>query len=232
MSITKKKISIIFLGSRPISLKFYSIFKSQIIGVIKTKENQKWWKKDINNKKKIKFLKLNQLKNLEYDLGISLNYNKKIDEKILSTAKIGFLNIHYSYKNYYRGRNIMFLSIINYPKQMAGFTVHWINQKFDSGKILFSKKVIINKNDTSEKLYFKIEKKLYFFLKNILRKNLNKFLNLKTINPIEKPIYFKKKQLNEYINNYLKKNGDKKKLIRALTFKNYNKKLISKLKRI
>ena len=115
---------------------------------------------------------------------------------------------------------------------MAGFTVHWINQKFDMGKILFSKKVIINKNDTSEKLYFKIENKLYFFLKNTMRKNLNKFLNLKTKNPIGKPIYFKKKQLNEYINNYLKKNGDKKKLIRALIFKNYNKKLISKLKRI
>jgi len=235
MNIINNKKSIVLFGTRPLSLKIYKLFKKQIVGVVKTTEKGKWWKNDINNTKKIKYLKLNQLKNLNYDLGLSINYNKKIKKNILKTAKIGFLNIHYSYKNYYRGRNIMFMSIINYPTQMAGFTIHWMDQNFDSGKILYTKKVIINKKDTSETLYIKIEKELVSFLKNNFIKNFDKFMILKPKLPLREYLYFKKKKFQSFVKKYLKKNNSKDnkiRIIRALTFKNYNKKLISKLNRI
>ena len=56
-------MKIVLLGSRPISLYFYKLFKKNIIGVVKnTKKEKKYWKKDISNLKKNSFISLSSLK--------------------------------------------------------------------------------------------------------------------------------------------------------------------------
>ena len=138
-------MKIVLLGSRPISLYFYKLFKKNIIGVVKnTKKEKKYWKKDISNLKKNSFISLSSLKKRSFDLGISINFDKKIPLKILKKAKIGFINFHYSHNNKVRGRNVIFHTIFNEEKYF-GYTVHWMNYKIDAGNIIYTKKFRLRK---------------------------------------------------------------------------------------
>jgi len=88
--------------------------------------------------------------------------------KILSSTFIDkfngkILNIHPSLLPKFKGLNTHERAIKNKEKY-SGCTVHFVNSKLDSGKIIIQKKVKINKNDTPKKLAKKIlaqEHKLY-----------------------------------------------------------------------
>jgi methionyl-tRNA formyltransferase len=117
---------------------------------------------------------------------------------------------------------------MNYPKQRSGFTIHWMNKKIDDGNIIISKKVKIKKNDTAEKLYFRIEKELLFFLKRYFFKNLEHYLSIKGFKN-NKSIYYKKNDINSKIQENINSRFNRKKLIKALTFKQFNKKSLKKI---
>ena len=225
-------MKIVLLGSRPISLDFYKIFKKNIIGIVKNKKEKKYWKKDISNLKKIFFFNLGSLKSRSFDLGISINYNEKIPLKILKKAKIGFINFHYSYSNKIRGRNVLFHTIYNQEKYF-GYTVHWMNYKIDAGNLIYTKKFKLRKKDTADKIFNIIEKDLKFFIKNKLSKNLYYYLNLNKKNKV-KYFFYKKKDMEKLVYNFLKKPDLKKKnlLLNSLKFKNMNKDLINKISKI
>ena len=88
--------------------------------------------------------------------------------KILSKNFIGkfkgkILNIHPSYLPKYKGLNTHQRALDNKEKY-SGCTVHLVNSRLDSGKIILQKKVKISKNDTRNSLAQKIlvqEHKLY-----------------------------------------------------------------------
>ena len=115
-------------------------------------------KKSLAEKKMIFELKKNKI-NLICLAGfmkiLSKNFIKNFEGKIL--------NIHPSLLPKYKGLNTHKRFIQNKEKY-SGCTVHYVNQKLDSGKIILQKKVKINKNDTPAKLAKKIlveEHKLY-----------------------------------------------------------------------
>ncbi len=86
---------------------------------------------------------------------LSKNFIKKFKGKIL--------NIHPSLLPKYKGLNTHERALKNKDKY-SGCTVHFVNSKLDSGKIILQKKVIIKKNDTSKTLAKRIlmqEHKLY-----------------------------------------------------------------------
>ena len=73
------------------------------------------------------------------------------------------LNIHPSLLPKYKGLNTHQRAIINKEK-FSGCTVHFVNSKLDSGKIILQKKIRISKKDTPNTLSKKIlsqEHKLY-----------------------------------------------------------------------
>ena len=73
------------------------------------------------------------------------------------------LNIHPSLLPKYKGLNTHQRALNNNEKY-SGCTVHFVNSKLDSGKIILQKKVKISKNDTKNSLARKIliqEHKLY-----------------------------------------------------------------------
>ena len=88
--------------------------------------------------------------------------------KILSKSFIQkfngkILNIHPSLLPKYKGLNTHARALKNHDKY-SGCTVHLVNSKLDSGKIIVQKKVKINKNDsvtTLSKRVLKQEHKLY-----------------------------------------------------------------------
>ena len=86
---------------------------------------------------------------------LSNNFIKKFKGKIL--------NIHPSLLPKYKGLNTH-KRVINNKEKYSGCTVHFVNAKLDSGKIILQSKVKISKNETETSLAKKIlaqEHKLY-----------------------------------------------------------------------
>ena len=86
---------------------------------------------------------------------LSKNFIKNFDGKIL--------NIHPSLLPKFKGLNTHERAINNKEKY-SGCTVHFVNSKLDSGKIILQNKVKISKNETPKTLSKKIliqEHKLY-----------------------------------------------------------------------
>jgi len=80
---------------------------------------------------------------------------------IISMGKI--LNIHPSLLPKFKGLNTH-KRVIDNKEKYSGCTVHYVNSKLDSGKIILQKKIKINKNDTPKSLSKKIlnqEHKIY-----------------------------------------------------------------------
>ena len=88
--------------------------------------------------------------------------------KVLSKdfiRKFGYkiINIHPSLLPKYKGLNTH-KRVLESKEKYSGCTVHFVNSKLDSGKIISQKKVLINKNETKNSLKKKIllqEHKLY-----------------------------------------------------------------------
>tara|TARA_B100000530_G_scaffold267829_1_gene180461 strand:+ start:535 stop:1275 length:741 start_codon:yes stop_codon:yes gene_type:complete len=108
-----------------------------------------------------------------------------LKKKLLRIPKNGTINIHPSYLPYFKGKDPNFWAILN--RGPYGVSIHNVNTKIDSGKIIFRKK--INKIDSTidgKKLYninltelVKLFKNKYKFLRT---KKLNgpKLMNKKT----------------------------------------------------
>ena len=106
---------------------------------------------------------LSQLKKNKIELICLAGFMKIISRNFIKNFKGKILNIHPSLLPKYKGLNTHQRAILNNEK-FSGCTVHLVNSKIDSGKIILKKKVKIEKKDTSKKLAKKIlavEHKLY-----------------------------------------------------------------------
>jgi len=95
---------------------------------------------------------------------LSKNFIKKYNGMIL--------NIHPSLLPKYKGLNTHERSIKNKEK-FSGCTVHFVNSKLDSGKIILQKKVKINKKDTPKTLAKKVLKQEYIIYPKAIKKVLS-----------------------------------------------------------
>ena len=134
-------------------LKYSSIFqiKKKIIN-FKNKE------KEVAEKKI-----LNELKKNKIELICLAGFMKIISRNFIKNFKGKILNIHPSLLPKYKGLNTHQRAIKN-KDRYSGCTVHFVNSKLDSGKIILQKKVKILKKDTPDILARKIlvqEHKLY-----------------------------------------------------------------------
>jgi len=105
-------------------------------------------------------LKLNKNK---IDLICLAGFMKILSKNFIKKFKGQILNIHPSLLPKYKGLNTHEKAIRN-EDEYSGCTVHFVNSKLDSGKIIIQKKVKIKKNDTAKSLAKKIlvqEHKLY-----------------------------------------------------------------------
>ena len=90
-------------------------------------------------------------------------FMKILSKNFISKFKGKILNIHPSLLPKYKGLNTHHRTLKNNEKY-SGCTVHFVNSKLDSGKIILQKKVKISKNETKNSLAKKVliqEHKLY-----------------------------------------------------------------------
>ena len=85
---------------------------------------------------------------------------KIISKNFLRLFKKNIINIHPSLLPKFKGLNT-FKRILEEKEVKTGCTVHYVNEKLDSGKIILKKRVSINKDDSPKKLKKKVQLEEY-----------------------------------------------------------------------
>ena len=114
--------------------------------------------KKFNEKKLLSILKINNIQVI-----CLAGFMKILSNNFIKRFKGKILNIHPSLLPKYKGLNTHERALNNKEKY-SGCTVHFVNSRLDSGKIILQKKVKISKNETRSSLAKKIlvqEHKLY-----------------------------------------------------------------------
>jgi len=116
-----------------------------------------------SNRKSFEDRLLKLLKKNNIDLICLAGFMKILSGKFIKKFNKTILNIHPSLLPKYKGLNTHNRAVQNKDKY-SGATVHIVNKKLDSGKIILQKRVKILKSDSGkslEKKVLKIEHKLY-----------------------------------------------------------------------
>ena len=115
------------------------------------------------NKQKAENKILKNLKKNKINLICLAGFMKILSKQIINVYKNRILNIHPSLLPKYKGLNTHKIVIKNKEK-FTGCTVHLVNSKLDSGKIILQKKIKVLKKDNENSLsnrVLKIENLIY-----------------------------------------------------------------------
>ena len=118
---------------------------------------------NFKRKYKIENQILSDLKEHKIKMICLAGFMEILSRNFISKFKGKILNIHPSLLPKYKGLNTHQRALENNEKY-SGCTVHFVNSKLDSGKIILQKKVKISKNETMKSLAKKVlhqEHKLY-----------------------------------------------------------------------
>ena len=116
-----------------------------------------------NNKISVNNKLLSTLKKNQIDLICLAGFMKILRKNFIKKFNGKILNIHPSLLPKYKGLNTH-QRVLDNNEKYSGCTVHFVNSKLDSGKIILQKKVKISKNENELSLARKIlveEHKLY-----------------------------------------------------------------------
>ena len=140
---------------------------------------------NLNNQEEIQDFKL-----LSPDIVVVVAYGQLIPKAFLKLAKFGFINIHASLLPKWRGAAPIQRAIINGDKKI-GVSIMKIQEKLDTGPILSSKQIDLDKNST----HGEVEKKLSLIGANLLVESLKSIENgtLKFVEQVSKDATYAKK---------------------------------------
>ena len=114
--------------------------------------------KNLSEKKLLSILKINNI-----EMICLAGFMKILSKNFIKKFKGKILNIHPSLLPKYKGLNTH-KRVLNNKEKFSGCTVHFVNSRLDSGKIILKKKVKISKKETEVSLSKKIlvqEHKIY-----------------------------------------------------------------------
>ncbi len=119
---------------------------------------------------------LNQLLEKEIDLIVLAGFLWLIPKNIITSFGKKIINIHpallpgFGGKGFY-GMNVH-QAVIDSKSLLSGITIHYVNEKFDEGEIVFQAACHINKEDTAESLAQKIHELEYRYFPVVVEKVL------------------------------------------------------------
>jgi methionyl-tRNA formyltransferase len=156
------KTKILFLGSKPVGcfclnhlIEFQYEYNIEIVGVL-TNNTSRMGKADINTlciNNKIRIINnLEDIKSIDFDFLISVQYHEILMKEHLSLAKKMAINLHMAPLPEYRGCNQFTFAILDGKKEF-GTTLHIMEEGIDSGAILSEKRFAIPDNCFVNQLY-------------------------------------------------------------------------------
>jgi phosphoribosylglycinamide formyltransferase 1 len=147
-----------FKKSKTVVVKFI-VSNNTNAGVFKRAERLKipikvFTKKEMNSNAFLQFL------NKEADYLILAGFLLKIPEKIILMFSNKIINIHPALLPKYGGKGMYGMhvhrAIVENKESKSGITIHYVNENYDEGAILFQKEIPVSKNDTAEDVAAKI----------------------------------------------------------------------------
>lgn len=94
------------------------------------------------------------IRSWEPDLVISIYLNQLIKRELINLPRLGCLNIHPALLPRNRGLFPYFWVIAN-GEQETGVTLHWVDEKFDTGDLLLQEVIPLQSGDTLTSLQYK-----------------------------------------------------------------------------
>lgn len=174
MSQHKKHIAIFASGAGSNAQKIIEYFnrnekQAQIIlivsnnstaGVIKIAEENNIQSLIIDRKKFYEDYYLSELKKYHIDLIVLAGFMWKVPEGLIHAYHNKIINIHPALLPKYGGKgmygNKVHEAVINSKEKESGITIHYVDEIYDHGKIIFQVKCTIDEDDTPETLAEKI----------------------------------------------------------------------------
>lgn len=155
---------VVFLGSRPLG-KFALEYARNCPGVdvigkvVLPNLEGCYWTEDPNQVSEVPVLTIDDLCQVEFDIGFSVNYWQIVPKDILGVASAGFFNVHQSYNLMYRGRYTNTFAILNARRLNIwrhGATLHRMTERLDDGEIVGSLQCDIREDDTALSLFERV----------------------------------------------------------------------------
>lgn len=134
---------------RYLFMKLLDKFRLKLYSISSITEKEKISAKyieDINSK-----YFLNEIASLNVDVILSVAASQKFNKELLGIPKKYCINIHCSKLPKYRGMMPNFWAMY-YDEKETGITIHTMDKEIDKGKIILQEEVVINPEDTLEKL--------------------------------------------------------------------------------
>ena len=150
--------------SSVIKLKLVVSDKSNAKGIVFAKKNRiKTKVLNYKNRNEAEVKIISCLKKNKIKLICLAGFMKVLSKGFINNFKDRIINIHPSLLPRYKGLKTH-ERVIKNKERFSGCTVHFVNEKLDSGKIILQQKVRVNKSDTPKSLAKKIlrlENKIY-----------------------------------------------------------------------
>ena len=186
----KKKIVIFISGRGTNALNIISKFrdsdKISVIKVYSNNENSLFLKGQNNLKTNISYFSNDQLslrvfeelKIIDPDLIVLAGFLKKIPTIYIDYFKDKIINIHPSLLPSYGGKGMygskIHNKVIENNEKETGITIHYVNNQYDAGEIIFQKNICVEENDTATSLEEKIHKLEYEYYPKVIQSLLIK----------------------------------------------------------
>ncbi len=121
----------------------------------------------------------NLLKNLNIDLIALAGFNILLPERIIKAYPKKILNIHPALLPKYGGKGMygkyIHEAVLANKEKETGITIHYVNEVYDEGEIIYQTRCAIDKDDDLEKLAYKVHQLEHHHfpkvIEDILKKN-------------------------------------------------------------
>ena len=119
---------------------------------------------------------LKKILNIQPRLIVLAGFLWKIPKNLIKSFPNKIINIHPALLPKFGGKGMYGMNIhnavIDKKEKKSGITIHYVNQNYDEGEIIFQKTIDIKKNETSKELSLRIQKQEHEFFPKIIHKIL------------------------------------------------------------
>jgi len=120
----------------------------------------------------------NLLKNLEIDILVLAGFMWLLPERFIQNYPKRIVNIHPALLPKHGGAGMfgrkVHESVLKSKDPETGITIHYVNENFDEGEIIYQSRCIVDKNDDLEKLAYKVHQLEHIHYPKIIEDLLKK----------------------------------------------------------
>lgn len=144
----------------PANIKLIVCNNPKAKGIIHAKRNSIPYLIVNTKKRNYEHIILGEIKKYNISLICLAGYMKIISKKFINNYGKKIINVHPSLLPKFKGLNT-FERVLKNEEKKTGCTVHFVNEKLDSGKIIIQKEFFLNKHDNVKVLREKTQKLEY-----------------------------------------------------------------------